>query len=233
MIGVFGDVTLDITAKTDGPLQWGSDVVGTILLKNGGSAANFAAWLGFLRRRPLFVGSVGQDQWGQAVEVELTRWGVKTYLTAKDQASTGTILVLVDEKGERTMVTDRGANLLLKPFDFPPDFFNQIRHLHVTGYSFFGGLDLLKTTTWALRQAGKQDLAVSVDPSSYALLHSFGPARFLQMTQGADFVFPNLVEGQVLSGERDPWMIVRFLLDYSRCGGLFVWYGLRHTPSTW
>ena len=33
MIGVFGDVTLDITAKTDGPLQWGSDVVGTILLK--------------------------------------------------------------------------------------------------------------------------------------------------------------------------------------------------------
>ena len=48
MIGVFGDVTLDITAKADGPLQWGSDVTGNILLHNGGSAANFAAWLGSL-----------------------------------------------------------------------------------------------------------------------------------------------------------------------------------------
>ena len=165
----------------------------------------------------MFVGAVGQDQGGEGAEMELTRWGVKACLTVKDQVSTGTILVLLDEKGERTMVTDRGANLLLEPSDFPPDFFYQTHHLHVTGYSFFGGLELLNTTMWALRQAGKQELAVSVDPSSYALLQSFGPARFLQMTQGADFVFPNLVEGHVLSGERDPRMIVRFLLDYYEC----------------
>jgi sugar/nucleoside kinase (ribokinase family) len=57
-------------------------------------------------------------------------------------------------------------------------------------------------------------MTVSVDPSSVPLLGSVGPDRFLEWTGGADLLFPNLTEGETLTGEEDPDRILEKLLPY-------------------
>jgi sugar/nucleoside kinase (ribokinase family) len=57
-------------------------------------------------------------------------------------------------------------------------------------------------------------MTVSVDPSSVSLLDSVDPDRFLEWTRGADLLFPNLTEGEILTGERTPDRIVEKLLPY-------------------
>ncbi len=210
MFGVFGDVIVDISVQAHGPLQLGSDVVGEISYQGGGSAANFAAWLGSIGSKVRFAGALGRDLAGQMSRLELERYGVETFFVEK-QEPTGTILLFLDEEGERTMVTSRGANLLFEIDDLTQEFFQDLRHLHVTAYSFFGSKALAKTTTELLAQARQRALPFSIDPSSYALLEEFGVDRFLALTQGAIVVFPNLEEGRMLTGENSPEAIVKVL----------------------
>ena len=213
MFGVFGDIILDITVHAHGPLQLGSDVVGKISYQGGGSGANFATWLGSIGSRVRFLGAVGQDLAGKVSRLELEQHGVDTFLVEKPQP-TGTILLFLDERGERTMVTSRGANLLLQTEDFPPEFFRGLSHLHVTAYSLFGCEGLAETTSEIMGIAKERSLFVSLDPSSYALLEEFGVERFLTLTSGTDLVFPNLDEGRTLTGESAPEEIVKSLLRF-------------------
>jgi sugar/nucleoside kinase (ribokinase family) len=53
-----------------------------------------------------------------------------------------------------------------------------------------------------------------VDPSSVPLLQEMGPERFLEWTRGVDLCLPNLEEGALLSGERNPDHIAERLLSY-------------------
>lgn len=98
MIGVFGDLTLDIAAATHGPLQPRSDVTGDISCRGGGSAANVAAWLGSLGTPVRFAGAIGRDEVGRNLAAELERLGVELYLAEKD-SPTGMILVFLDTEG--------------------------------------------------------------------------------------------------------------------------------------
>lgn len=210
MIGVFGDLTLDVAVRSHGPLQIGSDVTGVISYRGGGSAANCAAWLGSFGCDVRFWCAVGQDLVGTNLVLELEEYGVEMWVTEKE-SPTGAILLFLDDTGERTMVTSRGANLQLRPEDLPEEFLVDLEHLHVTGYSLFGSEDLLKTTMTLLQKARQLGVQTSVDPSSYALLAEFGVERFLDITRGANLVFPNLDEGRVLTGSQDPDSIVKEL----------------------
>lgn len=213
VFGVVGDVILDITVQAHGPLQLGSDVVGKISYQGGGSAANLATWLGSLGSEVRFAGALGQDLAGQISRLELERYRVETFLAEKTEP-TGTILLFLDEEGERTMVTSRGANLLLRTPDLPPEFFQGLSHLHLTAYSLFGSEELARTALEILDQARQMGFPISVDPSSYALLEEFGVERFLTATKGVSLLFPNLEEGRMLSGEGTPEAIVKVLLRH-------------------
>lgn len=213
MIGIFGDLILDITVRWHGPLQTGSDVAGEISYQGGGSAANVAAWLGHLGSRVRFAGALGRDLAASILGLELQQYGVETYLVEKVQP-TGAILLFLDDRGERTMVTSRGANLQLKADDLADQFFVGLKHLHLTAYSFFGSEELVTTTTRLLEKAVARGISFSVDPSSYALLERFGVQRFLSLTKEATLLFPNFEEGRVLTGEKDPESMIRKLLEH-------------------
>lgn len=213
MIGVFGDLVLDVTVLPHGPLRPRSDVSGQISCRGGGSAANVATWLGWLGSPVRFAAAVGRDLLARNLAAELEQFGVELFLVEKPEP-TGVILLFLDEQRERTMITSRGANLLLKPEDLPESFFAGLGHVHITGYSLFGSAELANTTAHILAQIKRRGLSFSVDPSSYALLEEFGPQRFLAMTAGANLVFPNLDEGRVLSGAQEPEAIVQELLRY-------------------
>ncbi len=214
MILTFGDVIQDILVQTKGPIPVGSDIVGRISFREGGSAANFASWVAYLSYPVRFVGRVGEDMAGARLLASFSHPFVESSLVKAKGVPTGTIVVLVDSKGERTMITSRGANLCLTKEDFPPSVFSSCTHLHFTGYSLFEKDSLQNAAVYAKEQAKARNLTVSLDPSSYALLEELTPDRFFRLTEGVDLLFPNYEEGRVLSGKEDPYAIVEVLRAY-------------------
>jgi sugar/nucleoside kinase (ribokinase family) len=162
--------------------------------------------------RAIVVGDLLYDLLGEALAGELQRADVTPHLTRDPSLGTGKVFVLVDAAGERTMITDRGAGEALSPEDLPEPLFHE-GHLHISGYIFSGG-SRRESAMRALRLAREAGMSASVDPSSVPLLEAMGPKRFLAWTRGADLCFPNLEEGALLGGEKDPDRVAERLLSY-------------------
>src|ERR1700716_171445 len=74
----------------------------------------------------------GADIAGRNRDMELMGYGVDARLVMDPERMTGTCVVMVTHKGERTMLSDPGANAALSPDDLPPDLFVPGAHLHVS-----------------------------------------------------------------------------------------------------
>lgn len=209
---VVGDLIYDLLARIEGSVAFGTDTFAPIQAVAGGSGANAAAWLASLGVETHFVGRVGDDILGEALAAELRRIGVTPHLARDPSLGTGKVFVLVDGEGERTMITDRGAGEALRPEDLPRTLFEG-GHLHLSGYTFSGG-SRRETALEALRLARGAGMSVSVDPSSVPLLRAVGPDRSLEWTRGADLCFPNLEEGSLLAGEKEPDLVAQRLLNH-------------------
>jgi len=219
---VVGDVINDVLAQAPWPLALGDDNPAVIKSRPGGSAANQAAWLATLGLDVVFAGRVGARD-AEFHRRELARLGVEPLLAADESAPTGSIVVLVGPDGERTMITDRGANLRLRPADVPAALLDGAALLHLTGYSFFepGPRAVVRGLLAAARD---RRVPVTVDPGSAAFLAapSVGPAAFLGWTRDAAVCFPNLDEAAVLTGvdappaAADPAAMAAVLVGYYR-----------------
>ena len=144
---------------------------------------------------------------------ELARAGVRAHLAADREAETGSIVIMVAPDGERTMFTDRGANLRLRRADVPAGLLDGAEVLHLTGYTFCEP-PLLEVALWLLGEARARGLAVTIDPGSAAFLARMEPAAFLRWTEGAAVCFPNRDEAAVLTGEADPLAMAARLTRY-------------------
>ena len=192
----------DILVKPAGEITPGSDTPAVIRACPGGAAAGQAAWMAHLGAQVTFAGRVGARDAGYHRR-ELSRFGVEAHLAEDDQAGTGTIVIMVAPDGERTMFTDRGANLRLRRSDLPAGLLDDAAVLHLTGYTFFEPAPL-EVALWLLEQARARGMAVTVDPASAAFLARMAPGAFLNCTEGASVCFPNRDEAAVLAGEADP-----------------------------
>lgn len=208
---VVGDVMTDVLAVHVAPLAVGSDTPAQVTMRGGGSGANTAAWLAALRVPPVFVGVVGTDEAGAARVAELTAAGVRTAVRRADGAATGTVVVL-STGSERTMLCDRGANLLLSPDDVDAGLGLGATHLHLSGYA------LLDRRS---RPAGQHALAAagvttSVDAASAAPLRQVGAAAFLSWVRGTDLLLANLDEAVALVGDGSPAVLAARLTGWAR-----------------
>ncbi len=195
---VCGDVINDILVQTRGPLAAGDDNPASIQRRPGGSAANQAAWMAKLGLDVVFAGRVGAPD-AAAHRLELARFGVEARLAADESADTGTIVVLVAPDGERTMITDRGANLRLRPADVPASLLDGVALLHLTGYSFFDPAPRA-VALGLIAQASRRAVPFTVDPGSAVFLRQHGPGVFLKWTEEAAVCFPNRAEAAALTG---------------------------------
>jgi sugar/nucleoside kinase (ribokinase family) len=204
---VVGAVIDDVLVRPAGPIRPDTDTVATIERRPGGSAANVAAWLGFLGASVDFVGTVhASDRDRHAGLLEAV--GVTTLLLPSAEP-TGTIVLLLE--GEvRTMLTARGANDLTRPESVPAGLLRAAGHVHLTGYSLFAS----DPQGWRRLLAGAAPATSSVDPSSTAFLEEFGVDRFLATTAGVDMAFPNLDEGRLLTGGSTPDDVAAALLEH-------------------
>jgi sugar/nucleoside kinase (ribokinase family) len=197
---VIGDVMTDVIVRPEGPLAKGSDRRAKIVFEPGGSAANQAAWLASFGLRVDFVARVGAAD----VENETARLkaiGVTPHLVGDATRQTGRLIALVDPGGERSFLTDRGANEALQAGDIPDALIAQAAFIHLSGYSFFAPSPR-EAVLDVMRRAGAKP--VSVDPASAEFLREVGADNFLAWTRGAEILFPNAEEAAILAGSDDP-----------------------------
>jgi sugar/nucleoside kinase (ribokinase family) len=202
---VVGDLVTDVVVRASGRLRPGSDTRASIRLTGGGSAANTAAWLASLGVPVTFACRVGDDPAGAARVAELRETGVSVVAAVDPGAPTGTVVVLVDADGERTMLPDRGANDCLAPADVAAALAGTpgARYLHLSAYTV---LDAGSRQAGLYALAAARDLGwrTSVDVASAGPLIDAGPDRVLGWLGGADLVLANTDEAEVLTGHRDP-----------------------------
>jgi ribokinase len=196
---VVGDLVTDVLVAHDGPIQPGSDTDAAITVGGGGQAANTAAWLAHAGHPVTLVAAVGDDTAGRERVAELTAAGVRCAVRAHPGTTTGSVVVLSGPH-ERTMITDRGAALLLDPDDVAAAVAAAAAsHLHLSGYPLLhegsrpGGRA-------ALAEAARRGLTTSVDAASAAPLRQVGAERFLAWVRDVDLLLCNADEADVLAG---------------------------------
>jgi sugar/nucleoside kinase (ribokinase family) len=170
-----GDLLLDITIIPDGPLRPDDDRSSRIGVGGGGQAANFCAWAAAMGEPVRLVTRVGDDDRGRRLVADLEAKGVEVCPVWASEP-TGAIAVLVGPDGQRSMATERGASVGLRPDDLVQSWFDDVQLIHVPAYSLF--LDPLGKAARAaislIRDGGGM---LSVDLSSVAGLEDYGPTR--------------------------------------------------------
>ncbi|MBS1906165.1 MAG: adenosine kinase [Actinobacteria bacterium] len=199
MLAVVGDLVEDIIVWPAGPLRRGTDNEARIYRTRGGSAANVAAFAAPLHATR-FIGCVGDDAAGEYLAQDLEDFGVD--VCVQQRGSTGTIVILIEPDGERTMLPNRAAATLLEPVS--PEWLDDVDLLHVPAYSFDGS---------PVRESVEQMIAVvrarggliSVDASSTHVIENFGLRGFLDQLEriAPDFVIANEDEARLM-GFGDP-----------------------------
>ncbi len=188
MLVSIGDLVEDVVAHLRADPRKGTDTPTQVFRRRGGSAANVAAFAAQDNTPVRFVGQVGDDPLGRRLAAELGDCGVDTRVT--HQGSTGSIIVLVDSRGERTFLTDRGASVQLAIT--ADDVLDGADVLHVPVYSLVTD-PLARTTSRLIGDASELGCAITIDLSSTAMIEEFGPAElraFLETVQPAT-VFAN------------------------------------------
>jgi sugar/nucleoside kinase (ribokinase family) len=215
LVLVVGDVMNDVVVRPREHFSPATDTASEIEWSPGGSAANQAAWLGYLVGRARFAGRAGKAD-AAAHRQALAALGVDAHIAEDEAARSGTVVVIVSAEGERSMYTDRAANAALGPQDLDPTvLLDGVGLLHISGYTLFetaGRAGAARLTAAAMRSG----IPVSVDPASTAGLRSAGASSFFEWTSGAELLFPNLDEGRYLAGADDPEEVVSVLLGAYR-----------------
>ncbi len=203
---VVGDLVTDVVAVTAGTPEPGTDTDGTVRITGGGQAANTAAWLAAAGCAVTLVAAVGDDEAGRRRVAELELSGVRCAVSAYP-ARTGTVVVLA-AAGERTMVADRGANLLLSPADVDAGLAAApaAAHLHLSGYVLLDPASR-PAGRHALAAARERGLTTSVDAASAGPL-ARAPG-FAGWVRGADLLLANADEAAVLG---DPASVARHVV---------------------
>jgi sugar/nucleoside kinase (ribokinase family) len=201
---VVGDVMVDVLVEVRSALAHASDTPSRIATAPGGSAANLAVWLSRAGARVLIAASVGRDPFGQASLHALAREGVDTSGVASVDRSTGIVVALVEPDGQRSMLTDRGANLWLSQAGVEAALGRLERggHVHVSGYALLDDASR-HAGLHALARAREAGATRSADASSAGPLEEVGPSRFLEWVGGVGSLFCNLDEAKLLSGQPD------------------------------
>lgn len=199
MITSIGDLLLDIAIVPAGPLVPDDDTNATITLGGGGQAANFCAWVAALGKPARLVTRVGDDETGRRLVADLEARGVEVRATWAREP-TGTIAVLVDAEGRRTMATQRGASVGLRAEDLGESWFRDTRLIHVPAYSLF--LEpLASASRAAIRAVRDGGGMLSVDLSSASGLRAYGPSRmaYVLARLKPELLFATEAEAQTLA----------------------------------
>ncbi len=198
---VVGDVMTDIIVAPEGPIVFGSDRRAKIRSHPGGSGANQAVWLAAQGAEVRFaarIGAADQERW----QAHFTTRGIDAHLARDPDLPSGMLVTLLAADGERSFLTDRGANLALAIADLPDSLLDGVRLFLVSGYSLFAPGPRVAVLDLVAR-ARLRNIAIAVDPASSGFLAECGADEFLGWIGGADIILANRDEARLLAGTDD------------------------------
>lgn len=102
---MIGDATLDVTVRPEQPPHPGADVPASIDIAPGGQGANVAVRLARAGVEVRLATAIADDAAGRLLLAALASDGVE--LARMPATGTGTVVALLDDAGERAMLSDR------------------------------------------------------------------------------------------------------------------------------
>jgi len=173
IIGTLGDLIEDLVVDLAEPVRHATDTDVTVARRRGGSAANVAtaAVVGGAKGR--FIGNIGSDGVGDRLIDLLRQAGVD--VAANRGGRTGTVIALIDEQGERSLLTDRGSSGDLDRL--PERALDALAALHVPAYAFTDE-PLASVAEVALLDVRTRGQSTSVDASAVPVVEHIGIDAF-------------------------------------------------------
>ena len=112
-IFVTGSANIDLTFRVTAMPRLGvTEVCSDYQMGFGGKGANQAVTAARLGAEVTFLGKVGSDAFGPAIQQQLQKEGIRTeHLTVAPNLSTGTAVILVDRGGQNSIITHAGPNV--------------------------------------------------------------------------------------------------------------------------
>ncbi len=195
MFCCIGDLVEDVVVRLSSDIATGSDTTASIVRRRGGSAANVSVAAASCGLNVRFIGKVGADSIGASLVEELRSAGVDPRIQRGGR--TGTIVVLVDSDGERSMLPDRGAATELT--EIAATDLEHVEWLHVPAYSLVVE-PIAASTKQAIALVRRAGATVSVDASSVAIINEMGVNDFKGVLKELqpDVVLCNTDEGATL-----------------------------------
>ena len=198
---IVGDAVLDVVVRPFGALVANSDTPSDVLVTRGGAAANLAVALRAAIDENFgveFVGVVGNDDTARLIRADLESAGVLARLS-EVSGTTGVVVAIVGNDGERSMMTARGVNSHLREEHVTPWLDGDLAHLHVSGYSILDP-QTRELAARLLETANRSGASTSVDVCSVGPLRDVGAVVFTQFARGAAMLFANEQEALTLAG---------------------------------
>lgn len=202
---------LDVVVRQLAPLAPTSDTPSSIRVGRGGSGASVALAIALDAHHVTYVGAAGIDPAADMVRDTMERGGVATRFEQCD-AATGTVVSMVGADGQRSMLTDRGANSLLSESFVVGELAGPFDHLHLSGYLLLDPSTRAVAAS-ALAYATSRGATTSIDVCSVAPLIDVTPRVFLETATGATYLFANEEEALVLTARENVGDALEFLAD--------------------
>ena len=183
---VVGSLNTDLVVRTPRFPQPGETISGEDLqVIPGGKGANQAVAAARLGASVSMLGRVGKDNFGDLLLNNLKSNQVDSQLVQRDEASTGTAIIVVDSNGQNSIVLSAGANGKVTSADIGSVLDHKLLLLQ---------LEIpLETVLSAAQRAHENGLRVILNPA---------PAQQIlaALISLADFIIPNETELSLLTG---------------------------------
>ena len=184
---VVGSLNADLVVRTPRFPQPGETISGEDLqVIPGGKGANQAVAAARLGASVSMLGRVGGDNFGDFLLDNLKSNNVDSQLVQRDESSTGTAIIIVDENGQNSIVLSAGANGKVSLSD--------VEHASFSTFSLLLlQLEIPTPTVLSAAKLAKENgVQVILNPA---------PAKELQdeLISRADFIIPNETELSLLT----------------------------------
>jgi len=200
---LLGDINIDTAwPVSEFPIPGRDGLVDDVTMEIGGAVVNSAILLDRLGQQTSLLGCVGKDIWAERIMEKLSQTNINLSSVQTDpDAMTGLNFTIVTPDGERTMFTQRGANIHQKPQDMNEDAFTHASMLHISGYALLEAPQ--RDSVWrAVELAKKHKVPISLDTGLEPVIKN--PEDFRKLLSELTVCISGPEEISVLLGSSSP-----------------------------
>ncbi len=172
----------------------------------GGAACNTIVGVGQLGGKARFIGTRGNDNYGNFFETQLKKYNVEPVLNISP-LSTGKVVSVITPDAQRSMFTFLGASTQLDPAKISGDMFKDTAIAVIEGYLLFNP-ELIMA---ALKSAKSQNVMIALDLASFEVVENSRDILQNIIKDYVDILIANEDEAKAFTGFADEAKALKFL----------------------